>query len=801
PEEGIFTWDIYVETMLDEGTFPDCDYIHVEVRSQLPGESWLGWTSISNPLYDPDGDNYVFTGAIDTWTLFTDGWGVEYKDITMLAGRNVQFRFGMHSNITDEVVPGGLRIDNFQVMQEIYMGPAPENLMAETTDDDQVVLSWDPIIEGGGEGWLQWDNGTNDNAIGYIEGGDIYAAVCFDQDDMMAYIGGDITQVEIYISDAPSASTLYVWTGSYGGTEIYNQTFTAPADAWITIDLDTPVTIEGGTKYWIGYSATHIAGEHPCGVDAGPAVIGKGEWVASSPGGWTALGLEGNWNIHTYVDGGRVMTNTAPTLSRNVTGYNVWYSDVSGENYVNIATVDPSDTPSYLHETPEVGAWNYYVVTALYDDEDGALSNEAAAYIMSDNTLEMIYDDGTAEEGFNVGIAQSMAVKFDPSYANGSCVLTHIRLFVETFNTGQLVMRIYDDSGAGGMPGSAYLAQFMVSPDNLTTGWNTIAIPEANLENVTFDSGSYYVSIFEMANISAIGKDTDSVEGQSYKTVGNIWEAVTDGNLMIRSYLYYAGGISGTIGDVDSNGEIEAYDASIVLQYTVGMPTPVDPFPENLADVDGNGSVEAYDAALILQYVVGIIDEFPANTRINDIPSTKLDYYFDGEELVITATGELYSASLEFPFKLEAEKLQINDQFISAVWGDKVAIASAYPVSGEILRIPVENLEGQRIFTSANSVRGDLMITEPVIASGIRSVYPNPFNPETTIGYNMGSEGTVKIDIYNCKGQKVETLLDARQDAGDHAVVWSAAKRASGIYFVRVNINGQTEQRKVLLIK
>ncbi|MDP8220760.1 MAG: immune inhibitor A, partial [Candidatus Stygibacter frigidus] len=63
PEEGIYTWDIYVETMLDEGTFPDCDYIHVEVRSQIPGEAWLGWTSISNPLYDPDGDNYVFTGA------------------------------------------------------------------------------------------------------------------------------------------------------------------------------------------------------------------------------------------------------------------------------------------------------------------------------------------------------------------------------------------------------------------------------------------------------------------------------------------------------------------------------------------------------------------------------------------------------------------------------------------------------------------------------------------------------------------------------------------------------------------
>ncbi|MDP8220275.1 MAG: T9SS type A sorting domain-containing protein, partial [Candidatus Stygibacter frigidus] len=460
-----------------------------------------------------------------------------------------------------------------------------------------------------------------------------------------------------------------------------------------------------------------------------------------------------------------------------------------GEDMEITMNFDTNDIEEGIHTCDIVitcDSWDTKIITVVIN-------------VTSIDLLELGYDDGSAEAGVNVGVAQNMAVKFDPDYTNGSCVLTNVRFFIESLNTGQYMTRIYDDSGAGGMPG-AQLAQFVIVPDNLTTGWNTVAVPEASLEAVTFDSGAYYVSIFEMENASTLGKDTDSVEGQSYITVSNIWEVVTDGNLMIRSYLYYPEEL-GTIGDVDSNGEIEAYDASMVLQYTVGIPTPVDPFPENLADVDGNGSVEAYDAALILQYVVGIIDEFPITSRINDIPSVNLDYYYDGEELVITANGELYSASLEFPFKLEAEKLQINDQFISAVWGDKVAIASAYPVSGEILRIPVGHLEGQHIFTSANSIRGELMISKPVLASGIRSVYPNPFNPETTIGYNMGIEGTVKIDIYNCKGQKVETLLEARQDAGEHSVVWSAEKRASGIYFVRVNINGQREQRKVLLIK
>ncbi|MBT3168959.1 MAG: hypothetical protein HN952_04060 [Candidatus Cloacimonetes bacterium] len=64
------------------------------------------------------------------------------------------------------------------------------------------------------------------------------------------------------------------------------------------------------------------------------------------------------------------------------------------------------------------------------------------------------------------------------------------------------------------------------------------------------------------------------------------------------------------MGDVDDNGEIQTYDASLVLQNVIDL---ID-FNENqifTADVDGNGQIQAYDASLILQYVVGIIDEFP----------------------------------------------------------------------------------------------------------------------------------------------------------------------------------------------
>jgi len=70
-------------------------------------------------------------------------------------------------------------------------------------------------------------------------------------------------------------------------------------------------------------------------------------------------------------------------------------------------------------------------------------------------------------------------------------------------------------------------------------------------------------------------------------------------------------GLDVTYGDIDDSGTVQAFDASLVLQYVVGIPIGIDPFPVVAADVDGDTDVLSYDAALILQYVVGIIDIFP----------------------------------------------------------------------------------------------------------------------------------------------------------------------------------------------
>ncbi|MEA2095453.1 MAG: T9SS type A sorting domain-containing protein [Candidatus Cloacimonadota bacterium] len=85
--------------------------------------------------------------------------------------------------------------------------------------------------------------------------------------------------------------------------------------------------------------------------------------------------------------------------------------------------------------------------------------------------------------------------------------------------------------------------------------------------------------------------------------------------------------------------------------------------------------------------------------------------------------------------------------------------------------------------------------------------YPNPFNPETKIVFDLPESGQVKLDIYNIKGQKVKTLFDCYLDHGRTETLWNGqddnSKRvSSGIYFYKLKVkNSFSETKKMILMK
>jgi hypothetical protein len=86
------------------------------------------------------------------------------------------------------------------------------------------------------------------------------------------------------------------------------------------------------------------------------------------------------------------------------------------------------------------------------------------------------------------------------------------------------------------------------------------------------------------------------------------------------------------------------------------------------------------------------------------------------------------------------------------------------------------------------------------------SNYPNPFNPTTNIVFITPSYGNLKLSVFNIKGQRVNMLYDGLVSKGHHSIVWHGLDDrgtavSSGIYYVRVEMNGMSQTHKMILIK
>ncbi len=79
--------------------------------------------------------------------------------------------------------------------------------------------------------------------------------------------------------------------------------------------------------------------------------------------------------------------------------------------------------------------------------------------------------------------------------------------------------------------------------------------------------------------------------------------------------------------------------------------------------------------------------------------------------------------------------------------------------------------------------------------------YPNPFNPTTMISYQLPKGSFVKLSVYDVLGRRIATLVDGREDAGDHEVSFNGSKYSSGVYFCRLNAGGHSAVRKMIMIK
>ncbi|MCU0646341.1 MAG: T9SS type A sorting domain-containing protein, partial [bacterium] len=111
-------------------------------------------------------------------------------------------------------------------------------------------------------------------------------------------------------------------------------------------------------------------------------------------------------------------------------------------------------------------------------------------------------------------------------------------------------------------------------------------------------------------------------------------------------------------------------------------------------------------------------------------------------------------------------------------------------------RLKIFDYDGNHSFSSIVQVN----LSQPT-KFHLYANYPNPFNPETTIKYDLADAKLVVIKIYNLSGKEITTLVNERQKPGSYALVWRTQNVPSGIYLCRMEAGSYRESFKLTILK
>ncbi len=326
-----------------------------------------------------------------------------------------------------------------------------------------------------------------------------------------------------------------------------------------------------------------------------------------------------------------------------------------------------------------------------------------------------------------------------------------------------------------------------------------------------------------------------NIESALFNT-GDDSVSITNGGIYIKPIPVY--------GDVDSNGEVQAHDAALILKYVIEVET-LDCQGLVNADVTLNDTVTALDASIILQYGVGLIDTLPYDTSNGNLLAKgsitmKDGSYVPGQviEVPLTLSGGSNILSFEGCMSYRPEQLvykdiewsQVTEGFLievnesdgrlvfagagSAPDGESGVFATVRFVinasfSGVETTVSLDELRWNEgavkndvaVSTLSRIAAIDLDVSGIPTEYSLSRNYPNPFNPVTTIQYAIPEKSYVTLTIYNIAGQALEVLENQSKEPGYYSVQWDASKVGSGVYLYKIDAGRFSDVKKCVILK
>ena len=217
----------------------------------------------------------------------------------------------------------------------------------------------------------------------------------------------------------------------------------------------------------------------------------------------------------------------------------------------------------------------------------------------------------------------------------------------------------------------------------------------------------------------------------------------------------------------------------------------------NSSDLNGDGNIDILDIVATVNIVLGISGKSAvASDAIIYITSQKVS--IESDNLI---------SGIQFDYE---GLIEIDESSIPMGW-------NVYSNESKILLVDItgnNNISNNPLFSYSGELKINDYIVSDSFASSINSkislipnsfkinsVYPNPFNPKTTIGLSIPDAGYLEVVIFNILGQEVETLASQNFEAGKYDFTWNANSFSSGIYFVKAHLNNDSKIQKIMLVK
>ncbi len=177
------------------------------------------------------------------------------------------------------------------------------------------------------------------------------------------------------------------------------------------------------------------------------------------------------------------------------------------------------------------------------------------------------------------------------------------------------------------------------------------------------------------------------------------------------------------------------------------------------------------------------------------------DYYYEED-----------SDTINFAYNVENDTLNINATMDFCEMVDDFYYGDCYEMMS--MQLGIEDIQDIVMeIDMTMSYAGELTVLENGIVPEtvhLYSNYPNPFNPVTTIRFdvvetqqvgNPALSGSTSLQIFDITGRMVETLVNEKLEPGQHEIQWDASQHSSGVYFLRMNAASFTKTQKMILLK